>query len=180
MNFLKKRYVAIIIVIIIAVVFTFVGIYVSVNRQTKKVEDMFYTGVDGETAIQTNLDNIYKEAKVIYATAEEYLGSEIPKPFRIAYNNMYDADTISEKYDCYQTLLQELEALHPYMEEGVDNSYDKVYYATHKENLENIRLMVENNSYNEKVQDYEENILNSFPVSLFKGILGLEVPEYFA
>lgn len=180
MNVLKKRSVAIIIVIIIAVVFTFVGIRISVKRQAEKVEAMFYSGVDGETAVQTSLDNIFKEAKVIYSTAEEYLGSEIPKPFRIAYNNMYDADTISEKYDCYQKLMAELEVLHPYMEEGVDNSYDKIYYATHKENLENIGLMLDGNSYNEKVQDYEENILNRFPVSLVKGILDLEAPEYFS
>lgn len=180
MNILKKHSVAIIIVIIIAVVFTFVGISISANRQAKKVENLFYTGIDGETAIQTSLDNIYKEAKVIYSTAEEYLGGEIPKAFRIAYNNMYEAETISEKYDCYQILIAELEALHPYMEDGIDNSYDKIYYATHKENLENVCLMLENSSYNEKVQDYEDNILNRFPVSLVKGILGLEAPEYFA
>ncbi len=180
MKILKKRSVAIIIVLIIAIVFTFIGVDISVNRQAQKIEDMFYTGVKDETALQTNLDNIYKEAKVIYSIAEEYLGSDIPKAFRIAYNDLYEAKSISKKYDCYETLMSELALLYPLMEEGVDNSYDEIYMATHKESLDNLKLMMERSSYNTKVQEFEDTILNSFPINLIKGIMKIDTPEYFA
>lgn len=179
MNFYKKRSIAIIFVIIVAIIFSLIGVRLSVNRQSQKVENIFYTGADGETGIQTYLDNAFKEAKVIYTTATEYLDSEDTKAFRIAYNELYEADTISEKFNCNETLKAELDALLLLMNDENLLNYDKVYLETHVGKMENIQQMIEKSSYNEKVQEFNENVLGSFPINLLKGILGLDAPEYF-
>ena len=117
MKILKKRYVAVIFVIIVAVVFSLIGIKLSVTRQADKIEEMFYTGIDGETSIQVHLDNAFKEAKVIYYAVEQYFDDEYTDGLRDAYNALVeDADTIHEKFEYNQDIMAEIESLIPLIE----------------------------------------------------------------
>lgn len=181
MKILKKRYVAIIFVIIVAVVFSIIGIKVSVTRQAEKIEELFYSGIDGQTGIQGYLDNAFKEAKVIHYTVTEYFDDEYTDGLRETYNALFEADTIGEKFECNQAMMAEIESLIPLIETEFDMlDYDQLYLDTHLEKMDNIQKMIETSSYNEKVAEFEQTVLGSFPVNLLKGILGLEAPEYFA
>lgn len=181
MKILKKRYIAIIIVIIVAIVFSFIGIKLSVTRQAEKVEEMFYTGVDGETGIQVYLDNAFNEAKVIHYTVIQYFDREYTDGLREAYNALVEAETLAEKYEYYNAILTEVESLIPLIETEYSMlDYDQLYLDTHIENLNNIQQMIDNSSYNEKVAEFEQDVLGIFPVNVLKGILDLEAPEYFS
>ena len=180
MKILKKRYVAIIFVIIVAIVFSLVGIKLSVTRQANKIEEMFYTGVDGETGIQIYLDNAFNEAKVIHYTVIQYFDEEYTDGLRDAYNGLVNAETIAEKFEYNEAILAEIESLVPMIETEYDMlDYDQLYLDTHMKNMDNIQKMIENSSYNKKVAEFEQDVLGSFPVNVLKGILGLEAPEYF-
>ncbi|MBE6949387.1 MAG: hypothetical protein E7456_06030 [Ruminococcaceae bacterium] len=181
MKILKKPFVAIIIVLIVALVFSLVGIKLSVTRQAEKVEELFYTGIDGGTGIDTYLHNAGNEAKVIHYTAIQYFDEEYTDGLRDAYNNLIEAETIEEKFKYNQDMLTEIESLIPLIEMEVNmNSYDSIYLETHMGYMDDIQKMIDRNTYNEKVAEFEEEILGKFPVNLVASLLGLEAPEYFA
>lgn len=180
MKILKKRSTAVAFVIVAAVVCSLAGVKLSVSRLANKTEKTFYDGVDGETGIQIYLDNACNEAKVIYYTASEYLDEEYTDGLRNAYNTLYDAEAISEKHDCFEELVEEAGAVELLLK--TENSIpedDRSYLELHLKNMDNIRKMIESGSYNARVADFEQSVLNSFPVNVLKGILKLEAPEPF-
>lgn len=180
MKLFKKRYIAIACVAIVAVLFSLIGIKLSVTRQADKIESIFISGINGETGIQTYLDNACNEAKVIHYTASAYLDREYTEGLRSAYNSLYEAETISKKHDCFENVISETDSLEALLNASTDISEDdRIYLSTHMENMKNIQRMIETSSYNEQISEFEQKILNVFPVSLLKGILRLEAPEYF-
>jgi hypothetical protein len=163
MKILKKRSTAVVIVVILGVLFTLFGARRSLDRAAKNIESLFYNGVGSETSIQTYLDNEFKEAKVIYSTASRYLDDDTVSGFRAAYNALYNAETINEKYICYRTLKEEFSSLTQSMGSVDLEDSVKDYYSTHVTNMVNIQRMIDSSSYNEKVSEFENTVLKAFP-----------------
>ena len=179
MNFLKKRSTAIVIVVILGLFFTLFGVRRSLDSAARKTEKLFYDGVGTETSVQTYLDNEFKEAKVIYSTASKYLDDDEISGFRAAYNGLYNAETISEKYGFYSSLKDELNAVTEAMKGAEMEDAVKDYYNTHVRNMKNIQQMIDSSTYNVKVAEFEKTVLKVFPANILKKIVHPYIPQYF-
>ena len=179
MNILKKRSTAIIIVVIAAILFTMIGVRRSLDREAKKVQALFYDGVGSETAVQTYLDNEFREAKTVYSIASKYLDDEVTNGFRTAYNDMYNAETVREKYLSYAKLTSELSLITQAIDDSELTRDESKYFTEHVNNMKNIQRMIDSCSYNEKVAEFETKTLGAFPANIFKKIVNPSSPEYF-
>jgi hypothetical protein len=179
MTFLKKRSTAIIIVVIVGVVFTLLGARLSLDRQAAKVEAVFYDGAGGETAVNTYLDNLFKEAKTVYTVAANYMDDDSTAGFRAAYNDLYNATGISKKYDCYARLMSELNGIAAGLDRSEITLEELQYADSHINNMRNISRMIDSSDYNVRVAEFEKATLGAFPANVLKLIVRPHTPEYF-
>jgi len=178
-DFLKKRSTAVIIVVIAGILFTLYGARRSLNREAAKVERLFYEGIDGETAPDTYLDNLFREAKTVYSVASKYLPDGDTAQFRESYNGLQDADTISGKYDEYKSLMYALDDLTEPLGKADVTDAERKYLDEHVQNMLNISRMLESSPYNASVDEFERKTLGAFPANVLRLIVRPNLPARF-
>ena len=175
MTFFKTRRGAVCVLVLAVIFATVLGVNRSLASLSSDIEDMFYNGVDGETPIETYIENRINASKMIVLIADNY--PEL-KPLRDelydAYNNLYEADGIGAKYSANERLQAAFEALYEALIE-TDTLSTRHYADTINNTLDKIRR----SSYNDKVDEYE-TVVSSLPVSLFRLVIFADVPERFA
>ncbi len=181
MKLFKKRSFAVLILVVVIILSSVLGINRSLASLAGDIEDMFYEGVDGETPINTYLENCINAVKMITIIADGY--PEL-KPLRDelydAYNDLYAANTISAKFAANREMQRAFSALYNVLIEldtlSNNNYEDALSYA---DTVYNTQDKILRSSYNSEVDRYED-ILSSFPLSLLEPLIFVDAPERFA
>lgn len=181
MNILKKRSTAFIILAIVFIVFSILGANRSLASLSNTIENMFYEGVNGETPINTYLENRINAAKMITIVADNY--PEL-KPQRDAlydsYNNLYSANTIGEKFSVNKKLQDDFSELYSSFI-NLDIITDKHYedILSYASTINNTQDKIARSSYNNEVDKFD-SIISSFPILLLKPLIFVNAPEHFS
>ncbi len=181
MTFFKTRRGAVCVLVLVVIFATVLGVNRSLASLSSDIEDMFYNGVDGETPIETYIENRINASKMIVLIADNY--PEL-KPLRDelydAYNNLYEADGIGAKYSANERLQAAFEALYEALIE-TDTLSTRHYEdaSSYADTINNTLDKIRRSSYNDKVDEYE-TVVSSLPVSLFRLVIFADAPERFA
>lgn len=183
MTFLKKQSTAIIITIVVAIVFSFIGSTRSLSKLSGEVEAMFTEGVYIEDenymqpSIQSQLDKRIDAALGLMTVANHYpeLEDEV-KPFRGARGELIDAVETSRKFLANEALSKTgadlIAALDTVELSNDDSEAADSYIST----FNGSQGVIEKSEYNGKVSEYIRTA-QAFPANIF-GFLAHK-PEYF-
>lgn len=181
MDFLKKRSIAFTVFIIVIVLATVFGVNRSLSSLAGNIEDLFYNGVGGETPINTYLANRINAAKMVTIIADSYpeLKQSRDRLYN-AYNDLYEAETISEKFSANEEMQEAFTELYSALIES-DTISSKHYedISSYADTINNTQDKIGRSSYNSKVDEYDK-ILSSFPVLLFRFVIFSDTPERFS
>jgi len=184
MKHLKKRSVACLIAAIVVVVFGLFGMYRSASAQAKTVKSTF---TDGNYCITFQLQSRCANASSMYTLGVTALGSgdESAEAMRTARADLYGAIAAgAEPSELYQLNLALQEAVELYyahlgnasaLAEDKRSALDEDY-----KNFKSAQRVIEADSYNSSVWDYQDRVLATFPLTVFRAILPISEPELFA
>lgn len=187
MNFFKNRKIAAAITALIIPLSLIFGINRSLRRVAGGIDAMFYDGIyvaaDNYTApsIDALLDNQIDAAMgLITVAAGQDAFSQETEMFRQARQALLRAQTIPQKYLANQSLISALNALYPALldAEGLteEQAADADYYASAITNAQNV---INANLYNEKVAEYYDRTLTTFPVGILRFLIFVDGPVAF-
>ena len=186
MEFFKKRQNAFAILAAVIVVFTLLGVHLSLNRQVAKLGSMFTDGVYIEKdnykqpGIATHLDARVNASLGLLTVAANYADlSDETESLREARHALIDAESISQKYEANQKLEDAYKSLAAVLKAQVLSGTDADAISTYVSNLSGAQKAIEVSLYNSKVTEYETGILTVFPVSVLRGLAFPNSPEYF-
>ena len=186
MKFLKNRGAAAAISIVLMVVSLFIGVHKSAQNASDKIEKLFYDGTNsaGSENTVSIYDQLTKRADAalgIVTIASNYDSvSEAAEEVRNARNSLLDAESISDMFVKNQSLersTQQLVTLYRQLELDERDSDGLDKYC---QRFDGAQTLIEQNTYNDKVTEFNKSVLNAFPLSVLKGIAGVEAPEKFS
>lgn len=186
MEFFKKRQNAFAILAAVIVVFTLLGVHLSLNREVAKLDKMFTAGVSIEKesyiqpGIETHLQSRIKASLGLLTIAANYDGlSDETEALSNARHALVGAVSIKQKYEANQKLEAAYMALASSLAAQDVTDGDLKAVATYVSNLSGAQKAIEVSAYNTKVTEYETGILGAFPVSILRGLAFPDSPEYF-
>ena len=181
MEVLKKRSTATVICVVVCVLSLLLGIHLSVNRQLGKLEDAFYNGVYSKDAgytlpaIQMQLDERYNAAIGIISL----IPSELAGNLRDACDWLLEAETLSEKYEANEALQAAYENVLQNVDASMFDERTLGGFNDYCSTMDNSQRLIETSGYNEAAEEFEDEILGSFPLSILKYPAFAGRPEYF-
>ncbi len=180
---LSDRRVAAAVLALVVLIFTPLGAKMSLQRAAEKVEEQFFTGVDGRGAIADYLSDSANAALGLVTVGAGYddAAGETGdlRAARSALLDVMDGRDVSQYAEANLRLVQSFRALRdvllavPLTEE--DTRSLELYVST----FEGAQGAVNRAGYNEAVEDFTENTLGEFPAGLLGGLLGVDPPEKF-
>lgn len=192
MSIFKKRSVAFTIAVVAVILFSLIGIHRSAGAKAQAVLDEFSTGKE---SISSQLENRASAAMRIYSTYNTHYKNENSKLDSAGQSLLEKRNTLKELLDSGAGATN-LYAANKELTNAAESCYEQLRSLSgisqeHLSNLEgdyktmlNAQAVIENSSYNNSVLAYNEKVLASFPLTLFKspGIPGIsiETPELFA
>jgi hypothetical protein len=184
MSFLRKRSTAVLIAAFVIIFGTLLGVYLSLNRETAKIEAQFYNGVFlreekyVQTSIQSQLDKRADAALGLLSVANKYVFlNDIAQKLREAREELLGADTIAAKYEAnvklenawkhvYESLVIHADDVPPAVES---------YVST----LRGAQTVIEKSDYNRLVSEFRDRTLRAFPLNILKNLVFAKYPVYF-
>ncbi len=180
----NRRLAAIILAVVICV-FSGIGVNRSLSSLSSDIEKTFYDGVynDGEgyleKSVQSHLDNKVDAANGLITVDQSPGAPTVVEDLKEARYALMESKTIAEKYaadklvtECSEKVYDALSA-----KELTDQQKKMLdYYITTIRGADNA---ISKLSYNEKVDEYYNKTLKSFPVSVFRFLISADGPEYF-
>lgn len=191
MAVLKKRSTAVLVAVIVIVFGTLLGVHLSVNRETAKIEAMFFNGVtvtDSVTkstyvqpSIQSQLDKRATAALGLWTIASassDITVSNFAEALKSARNELLDAKNIFDKYTANEKLQTSYKNLYAAL---VNNSLavsQKTAFDNYTATLDGAQGVINKSAYNSQVSAFMKT-LDTLPVTLFKNLAFVTYPEYF-
>ena len=186
MTILKNRKFALLLSIVLMAVVLLLAVHVSGSRAARKVEALFYSGTNsaGSTntvAIDDQLSVRADAAMGMVSVAVNYPELEqSAQTLRQARNDLLDASTIGEKYTANEALTSAAQKLTDEARSAGLSQRDADGFDGYVQRLSGAQTVIEQNTYNEKVQQFTDKVLDKFPLSVLKGIASVKSPEEFA
>ena len=185
MKALKNPVVAVILAIIMIVASTLLSAGVKLGKETQKITDGFYDGVEydgyNHTSIYSQLGNICGAADGIVAVASRYdidcsNVSYASGDLKSSLSTMHNE--ISSIYSLYDDLCTALNSIYNDLD-GVElSSRDSEGIDAYKDTITNAQRVIGSAGYNESVRTYINSL--GFPANLFVKLCNVDTPEYFA
>jgi hypothetical protein len=184
MSNLKKRSTAVLIAVVVVILGTFLGVHLSVNRETVKIEAQFYDGVYlrdekyVQTSIQSQLDKRADAALGLLSVANQYVFLEDMAPkLREAREELLDAETFAGKYLANEKLEKAWKQMYESLVAHADDVPASVesYVST----LKGAQSVIEKSDYNRLAAEFRQKTLSAFPVNILKSLAFVDYPEYF-
>lgn len=186
MEKLKNRKIAVIISVAVIIVSVLIGVNKSVYAQIKKLNDSFENGVYissedyTQPGIGRQLAKRTDAALGLVTLASEFGDmAQEQSDLRSAREALMSAGTIQEKFLCNEALEEAYKHIvlafsYETLDEKQQNAYDS-YTST----MDGAQSLITSSSYNRTVAEFENEVLNAFPVNIlhFNFITG--TPEYF-
>lgn len=181
MKFLKKRSTAASIAVIAVVVFGLLGMYRSASSQAKTVRETFS---GGNFCITAQLQNRCANAMSMYTLSSNET-TDTAEAVRAARSDLYDAIAAgagpSALYRLNATLQEAVEVYYARLGTVTTLSdSDREYLDKNYSNFKEAQRVIESDDYNSTVRDYEDRVLGTFPLTVFRAILPINEPELFA
>jgi len=186
MKVLKNDKYARLITIAVVIMATIFGVHKSVNKEARKIEAQFYSGVYVEDekytqpSIAAQLERRTNTALGIVTVAGNYdEAAGAAKELDEKRIQLMEAESITDKYLANTELQKSYEqirellagsSLSPRDEEGLNT-----YYST----MDGAQGIISNSYYNLTVSRFTNGILGAFPVNILKYISFVRYPEYF-
>jgi hypothetical protein len=174
---LKKRSTAAVVAAVVILLGTLLGVHLSVNRQTAKIEAQFYKGVYltdekyVQPGIQPQLDKRATAALGLESLASNYSDlTAQTEALRSARRALMETPSIQAKYvaeKLYAALLQH-----------TLNDTERTSSASYAATLDGAQGVIGQSAYNSLAGDYLRD-LNAFPVNILKNLAFVNYPEYF-
>lgn len=184
MSYLKKRSTAVLIAAVVIVFGTLLGVFLSLSRETAKIEAQFYKGVYlkadkyTQTSIQSQLDKRTDAALGLMTEAKKYVfTSDMAQILRQAREALLNADTLPDKYAANIELEKAWKQIYESLTAHADDIPEAVesYVST----LRGAETVIKQSGYNEKVSEFRDKTLSAFPVNILKKLVFADYPEYF-
>lgn len=185
MSIFKKRGTAIAITAALVVLAVLFGVNRSIKKEAEKVESLFYSGVYSEAkgytlpSIDSQLTSRLNASTHLVNLARQHdeLSAEA-KALSEARTQLINAETISEKFAANEALesayLALVEKLEGYISEAdLSNLNDDVSA------LSNAQRVINESNYNDKVSEFETEVMGAFPMSILKIFVTADLPERF-
>lgn len=180
-----NRKIAIPIMIIMIILGTFLGGYRSLNSLYKKVDKVFYQGVDGDgIGIASDLNDRINTSINLISIAKGYDQDVRVEAAITAVNSAKDAlssaATIGDKYQANIALTEATEELHKALgNESLQLSEKDAGYRDSLYNqLSSRNDTISHDGYNDSAVEYN-NALQEFPASFFTSLFGIEKAVLF-
>jgi len=191
MDFSTNRKLAVLVLIVSIIAFTFFGAARSIRAESKKVTELFYEGAKNEEgytekSIQHHLDNIIDSANGLLTVDGMFSRVlEEAENLKNARVQLMEAENLEDKYlayidtvkyaeDVYNILCGSFAASSSSSQKEMREMID--YYITQIRGADNA---ISKLSYNNAVSSYYRDI-SQFPASVFSDLFGIDGPEYFA
>lgn len=186
MKVLKNEKYARLITIAVVILATIFGVHKSVNREARKIEDQFYSGVYVEDenytqpSIAAQLERRTNTALGIVTVSEKYdEAASAAKELDTKRQQLMEAESITDKYLANTELQSAYEQLREVLEGCSLSQRDKdgldKYYST----MDGAQGIVSSSYYNMSVSRFINGTLGAFPVNILKYVSFVHYPEYF-
>ena len=173
MEFLKKPKTAVAVLVAVVIVFSLIGVNLSVARQADKVGGVF----DERLGIGFQLEEQRKAAMSLYsfgagidAVSEEY------DALRSAAS--LEAETMDEKYEAFLAIGEAYPAFVKKLSES-DAQYNRDAVESLARTLDGAESAISKSGYNSAVMSFYSDVLGVFPVNVLRPIIFCDMPEYF-
>ena len=186
MNLSTNRFLAVIVLVCVVVIFTPIGVIRSVSALASDIEEGFYNGVyndeEGytEKSIQSHLDNRANAANGLLTLSSQLgITDSAYNDLQSARYALIDSVTISDRFSANELIAKHSEEVYDLisgMELTEDQQQMLDYYM---QTLRGAQTAIEGLSYNDTVSEFYDKTLKTFPVSLFSPFLKTG-PEYFS
>lgn len=179
MELLKKRSVALVLCVLAVLFSTLASTKAGLSRECAAVTDGFSQGtrVAGYTqpSLKKTLNNLSGFAANIYSIIRDSGDFSALKDAYEKMNMVLDAEKIdvSDAYDAYTKLMDELGGALPVLENVNADAYD-----TFSGNIAGIKKTVEDSGYNDTVRSYYRSNMG-FPANILSDLAGIRPPELF-
>ncbi|MGI6029728.1 MAG: hypothetical protein ACOX81_10050 [Candidatus Heteroscillospira sp.] len=183
MSFLSKKPVAIILAALIVAGSTFTGAKVDIEKQSRQVEELFYTGVDMEgythPSIYSQLQKRSEAANGLLSVGKSYELTSECEDLSQAREYMSYSGSVSGYYynDC------ELENAFDVLKQELDkcelSERDAKAVETYVSTFKNAGGVIEQSGYNEAVRGFYRDVIYQFPAEWFYWNSDIDTPDYF-
>ena len=186
MKFLKKRSVALVIAVIVMAATLLIGVHKSATSAINKIEDLFYKGTnsvgsDNTVAIYDQLEKRAQASLGIVTIASNYdTLTQYAQEVKNNRNALLECDSISKMFILNQELEKSTQKFISMCQQTQLSQRDSEGIETYSQQFNGAQTLIEQNSYNEKVSEFNETVLNKFPLSMLKLIVGVDAPEKFS
>ena len=187
MEFFKSRKTAAALFILVAILFTIIGINRSLWALSSDIEELFYEGIYNSEeeytapSISSQLEKRVNAAMGLITIGNHYEELALQTAsLRDARLELLEAETIPAKYAANEKIekayLILLEALSNTAEQTEE---DKAAMESYAGTLSGAQAVIINSSYNQEVQKYYNETLRTFPIQLLTPLIFVDGPEYF-
>jgi hypothetical protein len=182
---LKKRSTAAVVAAVVILLGTLLGVHLSVNRQTAKIEAQFYKGVYltdekyVQPGIQPQLDKRATAALGLESLASNYSDlTAQTEALRSARRALMETPSIQAKYVANSNMQAAYEKLYAALLQHTLNDTERTSSASYAATLDGAQGVIGQSAYNSLAGDYLRD-LNAFPVNILKNLAFVNYPEYF-
>ena len=187
MKLFQNKIIAMVIMVVMIASGTLIGSHNSLSKLANKVEDIFYSGVNGDgLSIQSDLDKRSDLARNLITVSSPYLpqDSEELKAVSSARDQLKNAISIHDKYDANKALDEAVFNLYSSLEkEGITakdeliNNYSKNPTRIYTD-FRSFGDTITHDKYNEYAKEFN-SILNGFPANILSKITLVKPLELF-
>lgn len=183
MKLLKKRPIAILIMVAAMVLSAFIGGVRSLAAERSRIEESFYAAVsDAGDSIQGELEWIANTASQFKLIAGRYLDEDDPYLAQLddQRRQLSDAETAGEKREAVNALYSTVTALYDALDPAVYkmNSIDKSYRTSLYDDISSAMQRIEANAYNAEASEFNA-LLDDFIPSIIASLAGIQPLELF-
>lgn len=184
-GFAQNRRLAAAVLAAVVLVFTPLGAWRSLKGAVGRVEDQFYTGVNGRGAVADYIADAENAALGLITTGANYEAAEREtqalRDARAALADVLEENTprLSEVRGANESMSGAFAGLKEALlslELSEQDAANIEYYSAQFEGAEGA---VSHAGYNEAAEEFTEKVYNSFPTKLIGGLFNVEPPEIF-
>ena len=180
MKFLKSYTGAMVVMVVVIALSVLLGSHRSLTAARSQVEELFYTGADGSgQSIATDLEQRRAVAANLESVALRYLTEADTADVHNARQELERADSPREMYQWDQALGQAADVLMEKLEGCALTEKDAAYLAGFRADLAAKADTMARDPYNERVDQFNREVLGRFPANLLGQLTCVREAEAF-
>lgn len=181
MNFFKNPLVAVLLAVIVVAGSTLVNTDVKLGEACQAAEDAFYTNDGSAKSIYSRLDARLDAANGLWTIIQNYNNSEAIdlSAARGTLLSARENRDISDMFAANKALQSAFDSALASLGKYSLDSGEKEAVESYATTFAGAQKMIDESKYNENVLEFQRGVLDKFPASVLKGIVGIDEPELF-